>query len=77
MILEEIRKVIIEVVEKKEILASISVEQDFFDRGASSLTVVDLQLQIEELIGRTVPTSELMLNPTINGWASAYASAAA
>ena len=74
---ENIREVILEVVREKDVLASISEEQDFFDRGASSLTVVDMQLQIEEAIGRTVPTSTLMLQPTINGWIIAYSDAPA
>ncbi|WJG11191.1 acyl carrier protein [Aliiglaciecola sp. LCG003] len=54
------------------ILKNIDLDQDFFDVGASSLTVVDMQLQLEKSLGIEVPTSTLMTNPTINGWASAY-----
>ena len=50
----------------KPILKDIDNDQDFFDIGASSLTVVDMQMQ----------TSTLMKNPTINGWANAYSEVA-
>lgn len=50
-------------------------DEDFFDRGASSLTIVELQLKIEEALGWTVPTSELMLNSSIAGWTRVYRTA--
>jgi acyl carrier protein len=60
----------------KPILKDIDNDQDFFDIGASSLTVVDMQMQIEKNLGFSVPTSTLMKNPTINGWANAYSEVA-
>ncbi|QFT53929.1 acyl carrier protein [Microbulbifer sp. THAF38] len=56
----------------KPIFKNLSDEQDFFDIGASSLTVVDLQIQIEEVLNLEVATSKLMENPTLNGWISSY-----
>lgn len=50
-------------------------DEDFFGRGASSLTVVDLQLKIEDALGIKVPTSDLMLDPTIAGWSRIYTTA--
>jgi D-alanine--poly(phosphoribitol) ligase subunit 2 len=52
-------------------------DEDFFGRGASSLTIVDLQLKIEDELGFKVPTSDLMLDPTIAGWSRIYRTAAA
>ncbi len=51
-------------------------DEDFFSRGASSLTIVDLQLKIEESLGCKVATSELMLDPSIAGWSRIYRAAA-
>ncbi len=68
----ELRKTLLEMFRAKPIMKSIDVDDDFFDLGASSLTVVDLQLDIEKKIGATVPTRVLMSQPSINGWVSAY-----
>lgn len=70
---QELRSYITEVFRAKPIMESINEDDDFFDFGASSLTVVDLQLDIEEKLGVTVSTSELMKQPSINGWVTAYA----
>ncbi|MES2939506.1 MAG: acyl carrier protein [Pseudomonadota bacterium] len=51
-------------------------DEDFFNRGASSLTIVDLQLKIEDALGVKVQTSDLMLDPTIAGWSRIYSAAA-
>lgn len=55
----------------------LGLDEDFFDRGASSLTIVDLQLQIEQQVKLQVPTSKLMETPSIRGWLEAYLDAAA
>lgn len=70
---QKIRETILEFFKDKPALEDISADQDFFDVGASSLTIVDLQIQIEEALKIEVPTSVLMSNPTLNGWVSAYA----
>jgi acyl carrier protein len=47
-------------------------DEDFFDHGVSSLAVIQMQIRIEEALNVTVPTSELMGQPTINDWISLY-----
>jgi D-alanine--poly(phosphoribitol) ligase subunit 2 len=42
----------------------INLEDDFFDLGASSLTIVELQIQLENVLGLTAPTSSLMSSPS-------------
>ncbi len=74
---EKIEEIIVGLFKEKPILNEISPDQDFFDFGASSLTIVDLQIQIEEALKIEVPTSKLMSNPTIQGWISAYSETAA
>ncbi|HEY0685566.1 MAG TPA: acyl carrier protein [Steroidobacter sp.] len=72
-----IRKLIVELFNQRPMLKDIDADQDFFEVGASSLTIVDLQIQIEEALNVSVPTSELMRQPTLAGWTAAYAQAAA
>ena len=69
---QEIAAVIVGAFKEKSILRDLEKDADFFDAGASSLTVVDLQIQIESVLGLTAETSELMSKPTINGWVSIY-----
>ncbi|GAA80874.1 MULTISPECIES: acyl carrier protein [unclassified Pseudoalteromonas] len=73
----KINEVIKGIFKEKPIFDGISQEQDFFDIGASSLTVVDLQIQIEDALNIEVPTSKLMENPTLKGWVASYLSASA
>ncbi|NQY35545.1 MAG: acyl carrier protein [Alteromonadaceae bacterium] len=53
-------------------MKDISVDDDFFDLGVSSLTVVELQIVIEKALGKSVSTSLLMGSPTISEWISVY-----
>lgn len=69
---QELRQTLLELFRAKPIMKNISEDDDFFDLGASSLTVVDLQLDVEKRIGVTVPTKVLMSQPTVNGWVQAY-----
>lgn len=55
----------------------LRADDDFFERGATSLTIVELQIRIEDALGLQVPTSKLMAAPSVNGWAEAYRAAAA
>jgi len=57
--------------------ADLGPGDDFFERGASSLTIVELQIQIEEKLRLQVPTSRLMATPTMSGWLEACLAAAA
>ena len=69
---QELRNALLEMFRAKPIMKNIGEDDDFFDYGASSLTVVDLQLDIESKIGVTVPTKILMSQPTVNGWVEVY-----
>jgi D-alanine--poly(phosphoribitol) ligase subunit 2 len=71
----DVRAIVLGVIQSKTSLQDLSGDQDFFDAGVSSLTVIDMQLQIEEKLGVSVPTSHLMANPMINGWVLAYTEA--
>lgn len=68
----EISEIIISLFKQKEIMKDISVDDDFFDLGVSSLTVVELQIVIEKALGKSVSTSLLMGSPTISEWISVY-----
>ena len=50
-------------------------DDDLFDAGATSLTVVDLQLRLEERLNRCAPTHLLMASPSMHAWATIYAQA--
>jgi acyl carrier protein len=70
-----IRTTILELAKTKEVLVGIAPNEDFFEQGASSLTIVDLQIQIEEKLNKKVPTASLMANPTLDGWVAAFTKA--
>ncbi|WP_034205961.1 MULTISPECIES: acyl carrier protein [Burkholderia] len=70
---ESIRKRLAGLLKDRE----IGDDDDFFDLGASSLSIVELQVKIEEDLGVTVPTAKLMLAPTLSGWTELYRAAAA
>ena len=59
----------------KEMLKGLGEEDDFFDLGVSSLTIVELQITIEKEIGVTVPTKMLMASSTIKEWVDIYTKA--
>lgn len=68
----DVRTIVLGVIQSKPSLQDLLGDQDFFEAGVSSLTVIDMQLQIEEKLGVTVPTSHLMANPMMDGWVAAY-----
>jgi D-alanine--poly(phosphoribitol) ligase subunit 2 len=69
---EQIAATIRELCRREELLDGVSEDEDFFDHGASSLAVIQMQIRIEEALQVTAPTSDLMEQPTINGWISLY-----
>ncbi len=69
---ERIATAIREVCRRDELLADMPEDADFFDNGVSSLAVIQMQIRIEEALHVTVPTSDLMGQPTINDWISLY-----
>jgi D-alanine--poly(phosphoribitol) ligase subunit 2 len=69
---ERIAATVREVCRRDELLADMPEDEDFFDNGVSSLAVIQMQIRIEEALHVTVPTSDLMGQPTINDWISLY-----
>lgn len=69
---DQIAKTIREVCRRDELLAGMPEDEDFFDNGVSSLAVIQMQIRIEEALNVTVPTSDLMGQPTINDWIDLY-----
>jgi hypothetical protein len=53
-------------------LAGIAEDQDFFDHGVSSLTVIEMQILVEDVLKVAAPTSDLMAHPTIGEWIEIY-----
>lgn len=72
---EQIAATIREVCRREELLADMPEDEDFFDHGVSSLAVIQMQIRIEESLKVTVPTTDLMGQPTINDWIGLYTSA--
>jgi D-alanine--poly(phosphoribitol) ligase subunit 2 len=72
----QIAETIREVCRRDELLADLAADQDFFDHGVSSLAVIQMQIRIEEALNVTVPTSDLMGQPTLNDWIALYVRAA-
>lgn len=52
-------------------------DEEFFDRGANSLTVVEMQIRLEKKLEVQVPTHLLMASPSIQGWIDIYTQATA
>jgi acyl carrier protein len=69
---ERIAATIREVCRRDELLADMPEDEDFFDHGVSSLAVIQMQIRIEEALHVSVPTSDLMGQPTINDWIDLY-----
>ena len=69
---DQIAATIREVCRRQELLAGMPEDEDFFDHGVSSLAVIQMQIRIEEALNVTVPTSDLMGQPTINDWIDLY-----
>jgi acyl carrier protein len=72
MKINEIENIVVSLFNEKDALNNISFDTDIFDLGVSSLTVVDLQIRVEEILKLKASTSELMRQPTINGWINIY-----
>lgn len=70
-----IKQKIIEMFKQKEAFDSIDLDQDYFDLGISSLTIIELQVKVEEVLGVNIPTTDLMRLSTINEWVDLYSNA--
>jgi D-alanine--poly(phosphoribitol) ligase subunit 2 len=69
---EQIAATIREACRHEGLLADVPEDEDFFDHGASSLAVIQMQIRIEEALNVGVPTSDLMAQPTIVEWIDLY-----
>ena len=64
---DEIENVVVSLFNEKDALKNIDFDTDIFDLGVSSLTVVDLQIRVEEALKLEAPTSDLM-RQTYDKW---------
>jgi acyl carrier protein len=69
----EIKDLIVSLFQTKNALRHIGMEDNYFDLGVSSLTIIGLQLEVEEKLGVTLDTRELMSFANISQWIDAYA----
>ena len=67
-----IRENILRLFRQKGQMKDLGEDDNFFELGVSSLTIIELQIGVEGLLGLTVPTSELMRLGTIRGWIDTY-----
>ncbi len=72
MTVDKIGETIFRLFTEKEALKNLAEDEDFFERGVSSLTIVELQISIEEALKFQAPTHELMRSSTIREWISIY-----
>jgi acyl carrier protein len=70
--MEQVRDVIVSSFQAKNALAAIGLDDDFFDLGVSSLTIISMQIDVEQRLGVTIDTPQLMRFSTINQWIDAY-----
>lgn len=73
---DNVRNAILGLIRQKKNMKDIGEDDNYFDLGVSSLTIIELQIAVEEALGVTIPTSQLMRLSTIRGWIGAYAAAA-
>jgi D-alanine--poly(phosphoribitol) ligase subunit 2 len=73
---ENIRETILRLFRQKGQMKDLGEDEKFFELGVSSLTIIELQIGVEEALGVTVPTSELMRLETIGGWIEMYSAKA-
>ena len=69
---QEIKDLIVSLFKEKENFKDIDLDDDYFDLGVSSLTIVGLQVKVEEKLGVNLSTRELMSLSTINQWVDTY-----
>jgi acyl carrier protein len=68
----EIRDLIVGLFQEKESHKNIGLDDDYFSLGVSSLTIIGLQIKVEEQLGVNVETRTLMGLSTINQWIDTY-----
>lgn len=70
--MEQIRDTIVTLFKARDNFQQIGLDDDYFDQGVSSLTIIGLQLDVEKKLGVSIETRELMSFATINQWIDAY-----
>ena len=70
---QQVNNVIISLFHAKNAFRGIGVDDDYFDRGVSSLTIIGLQIEVEEKLGVVMDTKDLMGFSTISQWVDADA----
>ncbi len=68
----EVKELIVSLFKESENFKSIGLDDEYFALGVSSLTVIGLQIRVEEKLGVALETRELMSFSTINEWIGAY-----
>ncbi|HEX7645167.1 MAG TPA: acyl carrier protein [Burkholderiaceae bacterium] len=68
----EIKDVIGTLFKENDSFENIGFDEDYFDKGISSLTIIGFQVKVEEKLGFTVETRDLMSFATVNQWIDAY-----
>lgn len=71
-----IKNTIVSLFQQNAIIKDITEDQDFYDLGVSSLTIVELQIVVEKELRLEVETSVLMAAPTLAEWIQIYTNAA-
>lgn len=72
---DSISNTILSLFREKELMKEIGLDDNFFDLGVSSLTVVELQILVEKALGCSVETADLMRASTIGQWIELYTAA--
>lgn len=73
----DIRDLIVSLFKESEIFTSIGLDDEYYNMGVSSLTIIGLQIRVEEKLGVAMETRDLMVFSTINDWIKAYTDKAA
>ena len=68
----DIKNTFIGLFDEKGIFNGIGHNENYFDLGISSLTIVEMQVKVESLLKINVDTSKLMTLSTINDWVKIY-----
>ncbi len=69
---KNVREIVTGLFRERQDFREIDLNDDYFDLGISSLTIVELQIKIEDALDVTMPTSQLMRLSCINDWVEAY-----
>jgi acyl carrier protein len=68
----DIAELVIALFRERESFKDVALDDDYFNLGVSSLTIVSLQIKVEERLGVSIATRDLMGLSTINEWVDAY-----